>query len=220
MADIIPGVGSGGVDISGIGSTALFVAIMVIVFIFLVGAIIGLMFVLSRWKRYQEYKCIIFEHDGLNMLRSYTDKAGVFVDGKTNNKRFFLKKAKVGLSPDNIPYIPMGMDKVVYLYRYGLKNFRYVKMAISDTGFNIIVGEEDVNWGLNTYEAHKKRFSQSMLMAILPYAALIFVSIIILLMFIYLFKEFPVIRDASIAFRDAAVAFAQSQGTTVITGGT
>lgn len=205
-------------DLNTVGTTAVFVVIMIIVFVFLVGFITFALWTFFKWKKYQEYECIIFERDGLGMLRSYSDRAGVFVDNKTSNKRLFLKKANVGLCPDNIPYVPMGNKKIVYLYRFGLKNFKYVNMKISDAHFDISVGEEDVNWAINAYERQKKMFSQSMLMAILPYAALIFVSIIILLMFIYFFKDFAVLKEVAIALRDAAVAMAQASGTTIITG--
>jgi hypothetical protein len=205
-------------DINSIGSTVLMVGIILIVclfFITLTGLATWLFF---RWKRYSEFNCIIFEKDGLGNLRSYLDKAGIFIDRKTNNKRFFMKKAKVGLTPDNIPYVYEGSKKTVYMYRYGLMNFKFIRLNITQDKVSIGVGEEDVNWAINAYDRQKKLFSQSLLLQILPYAALVIVAMVILIIFIYFFKDFGVLRDVAIALKEAAVALGQAAGTTVVTG--
>jgi hypothetical protein len=147
-----------------------------------------------------------------------TDRGGIFVDSKTKNKRFFLKKANVGLEPDNIPYKFIGKHKTVYLLRDGLKNFRY--FDINTTGnpeITVNVGEEDVNWAINAYERQKRLFSQTLLMQLMPFIALAFVSIIILIIFIYFFKDFAVLKDVALSLKEGAQELAKAKaGTTVI----
>lgn len=158
------------------------------------------------WRKYTEFKCIIWEKDGFGQLNERYDKAGIFVDGKTKNKRFFLKKANVGLDPDNVPYLPTRGKKVVYLLRTGLKNFHFIRPTVSNPNIYLSVGEEDVNWAINAYDRQKKLFDQSMFMQYLPFMMLAFVSIIILVMFIYFFKEFDTLKDVAIALKEAALA--------------
>lgn len=178
-------------------------------------------FLYLKWKRYNQYECVIWEKDGFGNVREYHDKAGIYVDKKTQNKRFFMKHANVGLNPDNVPYVP-GKKKTVYLMRTGLKNYRYVNMAsfakkaISNNEINFIVGEEDVNWAINAYDRQKKLFNQNMLMQYLPFIALAFVSIIILVIFIYFFKDFAVLKETAVALREGATALAHAQSGTLV----
>jgi uncharacterized membrane protein YqiK len=209
------------VDVAGIANKSLSILILVL-FIVIIG---GLMIAVTWWylykyKRYSQFKCIIWEEDGFGQMTEKTDKAGIFVDNKTKNKRFFLKKADVGLQPDNVPYIMHGKERVVYLLQHGLKNFSYVKIKPKSIEGTLIVTEEDVNWGLNAYERGQKMFAQSMLMQLMPYIAIAFVSIIILVIFIYFFKGFGDLKLMAEALRDLSVNAKQMQsGTTVITGG-
>jgi hypothetical protein len=78
------------------------------------------------------------------------------------------------------------------------------------------VGEEDVNWGVNAYERQKKIFGSNALLQYLPFIALGFVSIVILIMFIYFFKQFSVLKDVALAFESAARTLAQANGGTVV----
>lgn len=175
-----------------------------------------------RRNLYNQYKCIVWERDGFGQLRMLFDDAGIFVDRKTNNKRFFMKKANVGLEPDNIPYLAgAGGKKYVFLTRHGLKNFRFIKPNVDNNGLvTLKVGEEDVNWAINSYEKQKKIFQQNTLLAYLPFIALAFVSLVILVLFIYLFRNFGALTDAATALRDAAVALQQAQtGTLVLPSG-
>lgn len=181
--------------LADIGAAATNIAVIVALIIFTVAFCIGIFFVLKQKRKYSEFKCIVWER-GLNggIIESI-DQAGIFVDSKTKNKRFFMKKARVGLNPDEIPFVQSGKEKIVYLLRVGLKNFYFIKPNVSASNVGFSVGEEDVNWSVNAYEAQKKRFSNSLLMQILPFAGLIFVCIIILILFIYLFKKFDALRE-------------------------
>lgn len=197
--------------IGSLGNGAMTFGIVMVVGLIAVMVTVGGMFAYWRWKRYQTHRIVIWERDAFGNVRQTFDDAGIFVDKKTNNKRLFLKRNNVGLEADNVPFIPMGKKKLVYVVKRGLKNFQYIKPVIGEHDFKFQVTEEDVNWAINAYERQKKLFQLSTLMQYMPFIMLAFVSIIILIMFIYFFKSFPVLRDLGIALKDAAVAFAQSQ---------
>jgi len=173
-----------------------------------------------KYKDYKRYTdvCIILEKAGDNVVMD-KDLGGVFIDNKTNNKRFFLKKHQVGLDPDNIPWVPGSKgQRYVYLLRVGLKNFRYLNMRIpADGKFIITVGEEDVNWALNAYEKYKKIFGSTLLQQLLPYIGIALMGVFILAMFVLLFNKIGILTEVAKAFEEAAKAFAQAKsGTTVI----
>jgi dipeptidyl-peptidase-4 len=54
-----------------------------------------------------------------------SDVGGVFVDTKTNNKRFYLKNSDVGLDPDNIPFILNGKGQKNLLPLGGHQNAEF-----------------------------------------------------------------------------------------------
>ena len=193
------------VDVASIGGTVLDIAIMIFSGLIGCGIIGGGLWLYLKQKRYREYKCVIWERDGFGQLNETYDDAGIFVDKKTNNKRFYLKKANVGLNPDNVPYIP-SKRKIVYLLRTGLKNFQFIKPNVSNPGITLSIGEEDVNWAINAYERQKKLFNQNVLLQYLPFIALAFTSIIILIIFIYFFKDFDVLKDVALSLKEAAQA--------------
>lgn len=179
------------------GNLILNFMIMIIGTIF-AGAVIFLIYrLVINQRKYNEFKCIIWQNDAFGQLIETTDSAGIFVDPKTKNKRLFLKKANVGLDPDSVPYIQSGKKKVIYLRRDGLKNFRYIRPVITSSDINLSVGEEDVNWAANSYERLKQRFAQNTLLQYLPFIALGFVSVIILVMIIYIVKNFSVLGDVA-----------------------
>lgn len=208
------------VDTAAIGAMALNFAIVIVTIIVSLAATAGLWLWFRHWKRYQQFNVVIWEKDGFGQITETTDKAGIFVDARTKNKRFFLKKNKVGLSPDNVPYLP-GKRKVVYLIKFGHKNFKYVNIRIEETGaISLKVGEEDVNWAVNAYQRSKNLFLNNLLLQLLPFIALAFVSIIILIMFIYLFKKLDALAEIMKATQSIAQnAAAMTQGTVVIPSG-
>lgn len=201
------------VDISGMSATILDIAVLVIATLFIGGFIIGLLYLFLKRKRW-DYKVIWLDNsDGKT---GGTDKGGVFVDKKTNYKMFFLQKAGVGLNPDNIPWKLIGNSKVVFLLKYGLKNFRFINM---DVGRSITanVGEEDVNWAIIDYEKQKRIFMDSKLMQILPYAALVFVALVILIMIIFVLNKMEYLAEIARYGESSAQAIANAQsGTRII----
>lgn len=192
---------------------------IIVIFVVVVCSIIGVAaWAYFRAKRYKEYTCIIWSRNGFGQLQQHIDNAGVFMDRKTNNIRLFLKNANVGLCPDDIPYLPGSKgQKYVYLYRKGLKNFFFLRPNVQMDKVDVQVGEEDVNWAANSYEKAKKLFSASTLLQYMPFILLALVSIIILVMFIYFFKDFGVLKEMAVALQAAAEAMRQaSAGTTII----
>ena len=198
------------------GGLLLFIWIAVF---FLVGILgFAAWYITRHYMRYSQYECFIFYKDGFGQLSYKKDKAGIFVDPKTKNKRFFLKKNNVGLSPDNVPVLP-GTKNTVFLAQYGLKNFSYVRIKMDDIDkimFN--VGEEDVNWAVNAAEREEKKWRvKDRLLQYMPYISLALVAIIILVMFIYLFKEIPsMLGEMKQILLEAQKLSAMNQGTTVI----
>lgn len=194
-------------DVAGILTGFLGFGTLIIVLLILITIISLSVWAYLRWKKYQQYKTIIWERDAFGNIRQYEDNAGVFVDKKTNNKRLFLQKTNVGLEPDNIPYVVLANGKKqIYLIRRGLKNFQYIKPIINEKDFVFSVTEEDVNWSINAYERQKKIFQSSSLLQYLPFILLAFVSIIILIMFIYFFKDFGVLKEVALALQNTAEA--------------
>lgn len=193
----------------GGATTNILVIVFALIFLFAIGGFLYV--VIQRRRRYSEFHCHIWDKQG---HLSY-DRAGIFVDKKTNNKRLFLEKANVGLSPDNVPYKQHRNEKVVYLLQTGLKNFQYIT-AETQGEFKITVTEEDVNWAINAYDRQKKLFNQSLLMQYMPFILLAFVSIIILIIFIYFFKEFKTLREFAVVMKETAQTLAQAKSGTVV----
>lgn len=198
------------------GDIILNIFIMIFSFLFFGGVAFGVFKLFMRFKQYTEFLCIIWKNDAFGQLIEVTDGAGIFTDGKTKNKRFFLKKANVGLNPDNVPYVQRGNKRIVYLRQDGLKNFSFVRPVIHNQNVSLEVGEEDVNWAINAYERQKNIFAQNLLMQYLPFIILAFVSIVILIIFIYFFKNFGVLADAAVALKEAAQALAQAKSGTMV----
>ena len=206
-------------QITGVAGGALNIFIIIFVGVFVILIVGATIFLLMKTKQYKEFRCVIWQRDGFGQLTEKYDRAGVFVDSKTHNKRLFLKKANVGLNPDNIPYVPTSRGrKIIYLLQTGLKNFHYIKPSPSNPAVYLSVGEEDVNWAINAYERNKQMFQQSWLMQYLPFMALAFVTIVIMIIFIYFFKNFDVLQQLGTDLKEAAAILAQGRaGTTVIT---
>lgn len=172
-------------------------------------------------KKKYDIRAIIWERDGFDQITQDIDDASVYVDSNTKNKRLYLRRQNVGLVADQIPIIRnQAGKKYVYVTKYGLKNFSFVRMNISpNPGFSATVGEEDVNWAINAYERAKKLFTQSLLWQVLPYIGIALMGIFIVIMLSILLKEFKNLGPLAEALKEAAQAYAAGQGRTVITKG-
>ena len=196
------------------------IGIWLLVIVIAAGIVGAAIYFIRKWYLYTEYDCIIFYKDGFGQMSYKKDSAGVFVDKKTNNKRFFLKKSNVGLDPNNIPILP-GSKKTVLLAQYGLKNFSYVKINMDLTSIKFTVGEEDVNWAVNAIEREDKKWRlKDTLLQYMPYISLAIAFIIILIMFIYLFKALPgMLTEMKMIVIESQKLQAMNQGTTILPGG-
>jgi hypothetical protein len=164
----------------------------------------------------------IFEMDGLGRPKLTYDVGGTYVDKKTNAKRFWLKKGKVGLNCDNVPSIPIERGKrkkTVYVLRIGEKNYRFINIRLPKReDIKIEVGEEDVNWALNSYEREKKRYATSFWEKIAPYATMALTVVFVIVIFAIFVQKFDVLKDIAASLTTAAEAIRQANtGTTVIT---
>ena len=207
------------VEVSSVIAIVLNVGIIILLSALFAGLFGVCLYFFLKWKQYQQYKCFIFEKDGLGQQTIIEDNAGIFVDNKTKNKRFFMKKNNVGLDPNNVPFL-QGNRKFVFLVKTGLKNFSFVNMNVEANSLKYRVGEEDINWGTNAYERSKKMNPLGMFMQMLPYLALMFTGVMILVMYIYLFKNIvtitPALQGVAEALKESAQAFAQAQSGTVV----
>lgn len=187
--------------------------------------LVGILVILVVWqwlsRKKFDYRCFIVESvGGLNVVVG-EDKAGIFVDNKTGNKRFFLQKGNVGLTPDKVPWIPsVHGSKVVFLLKVGLKNYRFIDMKFATQGqFTITVGEEDVNWGINAYERAKKLFASTLLQQILPYIGVLIMGIVIVIMLVVIVNKFEVLKELAAQLQKVAETIVQARtGTTVLPG--
>jgi len=186
-----------------------------------IGALIfiGWNFIYKKHIRFNQFNVVIWQKDGFGQFKIKYDKAGIFIDEVTKNKRLFLKHANVGLTPDNVPYLSTSSGKKqIYLLQTGLKNFKYIRPKISDDMITFTVGEEDVNWAINSYQRDKARFSQNWVQQYLPFIILAFVCLIILVLFMQLFKQFPVMKEMLVEMKAIAQALAQAKTGTVTIG--
>jgi len=203
------------ISLAGVTDVLLQILMIVLGILFFGGLAAGTIWLYLTQKRYKQFKCIIWTKDAFGQVIEKTDGGGIFIDKKTNNKRFFMKNSKVGLEPDNIPYIQSGKTKVVYMRQDGLKNFRFIKPVLGPQ-LSFEVGEEDVNWAINSYERGKRIFSTDRLLQFMPFILLAFVSIIILIIFIYLFRKLDALVDFAQAAEEMTRNMAQAQAGTVI----
>jgi len=203
--------------LAGVGGVILRIAGGIIAVV-VIGVLIwlGWNFYVKKFKRFQQFNVVIWQKDGFSQFKIKYDKAGIFIDDATKNKRLFLKQANVGLNPDNVPYLTSSSGKkTIYLLQTGLKNFKYIKPNITDDYISFTVGEEDVNWAINSYQRDKQRFSQSWLMQYLPFIILAFVCMIILVLFMQLFKQFPVMKEMLAEMTEIAKYLAQAKTGTI-----
>jgi len=188
--------------------------VVIIVGVLWLGLMAGLIYYFRNYKQYKQYRVIIYEKDALGKTTMDYDDAGVFTSWKSGLKLLWLKKYNVGLNPDQIPYSVDGKgNKIVQLLRKGLKDYSYIRPIIHNPSVQFAVGESDLNWYIAEREAYKRRFGQNTLMQILPYVALILVTMVILIMIIQVLKHFDVIRDAAVALKEAANILAMNPNT-------
>lgn len=204
--------------IQNLGQSAVGLVVLIIAVLILVGIVVAITLMIINARKYKQFNVVIWQRDGFGQFIQKYDEGGIFVDKKTGNKRLFLKNANVGLTADNVPYLPTSKGaKFIYLLQTGLKNFKFLKPNIAGDFINFTVGEEDVNWAINDYEAQKKRFNSSWLQQYLPFIILGFTIMVMLIMFIYIFNKLPLFLDIAKEMKNVAELLAQARtGTTII----
>jgi hypothetical protein len=175
----------------------------------------------KKWKRYQQYVVEVWNFNDEGVLRKITtDQAGVFQDDITKNLLLYLKSANVGLNCDNIPSVPFGGKEKIYLLKLGRKNYRFVEPKLLYNKLNVSVGEEDLNWALNTYEKVKKVAERkSMLDEWKPFIGYVIVMVFILIAFIYLFRKADVMLDVANRMLEVTKMLQQMMSGTTVMGG-
>jgi len=199
-------------DLVGIKGTILTVVLIVGIALMIISVIIFFVFKTLQKIRFGQYSIVIWGKDSFGQITESYDTGGIFEDKKTHNKLLFLKKNNVGLDPDNIPVIKCTKKKpVIYLRQTGLKNFHFIKITMPDDYPTLQVGEEDLNWAINAFHKAKATFAQSTLMQYLPYISLALVSVVILILFIYLFKQFDSLKEFMMIAKEIAVELTRAR---------
>jgi hypothetical protein len=161
--------------------------------IFGTGALYGCIWYFVNRKRYN-FHVVLREMgiDGKPRITGY-DRGGIFMDAKTQYRLFKLKKNKVGLSPDNIPYEEEPKGKVVNVLRLGLKQFRFLERPSITQNSPITlgygIGDTDVAWGINSIELAKQYEKTSTLQKLLPFIGMAFVFLLVVVAMYYMFVK-------------------------------
>ena len=122
-----------------------------------------------------------------------------------------MKKGNIGLDPNNIPYIQSGKIKKIYLRKYGLKNYAFIKPILTEKNTNLMIGEQDLNWMANAFEKLKALLMDKGWLQWMPFIMIAFVTVAIMVIFVYFFKNL-----------DKLQAFGQSlvEASKILKGGT
>lgn|SRR3990167_10919313 len=201
---------------------------------FIVAVAIGVFLYLAAvwWNRkkrfYWQVKVYEIGQDGRPRIKDF-DRGGIMMDKKTSNRLFTLKKFKVGMSPDKIPYEdgPKGI-KIVNVLQLGLKQFRYLDRPVIQTNSPIAlaygVGDEDVAWGINTIDHARMYEKKSTLDKLIPFLGMAFVFITVVVALYFLFVKAGFNKEMILSLADSATKISQNlaaanSGTTVITSG-
>jgi flagellar basal body-associated protein FliL len=194
--------------ISGLGKTAAGAAnvgIIILVGLVIIGVAVFIIWMIHQSRKWKQFEVRVWMIDAFGQVMESKDKGGIFINKITNAKRFYVKNCKADLPPDNIPIIPIGKKRIVYIRQVGQKNFEYVypSKIYEDKALNV-VSEQDVNWAINDFMKHKETFSKNSWLQYLPFIALGVVAVVIMIIFIYFFKKLDVLEAMSANFLEAA----------------
>jgi len=206
------------INLSGTGDVIQ--ELMVFLFIILIVGIILAIAVIKyiKWRKYKEFKCIIWDVSG-GPLKEVFDRAGIFEDKTLKIKRFYLEKGRVGLPPDKVPYIQVGNKKEVYLVKYSMKDYRFLTVEINPEMVKFNVTEEDVNWAVETLENQNRLFDFNNWKNFLPLIIMGLIAIGIVIMVIYVVRNFDILKDVALNLKQTAEILAQKEAGTVVVSG-
>lgn len=203
--------------VSGLAQQGLSIIGLIVIVIMSAAIAAGMFFLIRRWRRYY-IPVTIFDYTTTPRTIAF-DRGGIFKDHITKNTLFWLKIRKIGLSPDNIPYIPTEKGKAVFIVRYGLKNFSYwTPPNNTELNFKQSIGQEDVQNALNQYKRGRQLLNNSLLNQILVIAPIAFLTFSLLVILIIIFKFAPdMIREMTNLASVMREAYQTQCGTTVTT---
>lgn len=170
--------------------------------------ILGIIIIWFAWWyrkkkiKYGQFRIEILEKDSTgNIYRRY-DNAGVFLDKRTNMRLLYLEKAKVGLNPNNIPYVSTinkkgKIIKTVTLRKIGVNNYVFVRINLGST-VEMTVGEEDLNNAASEMSKIRRMTNkESWLSKLAPYIMFIITIMVVLIIVITLFNKFGILKEVS-----------------------
>lgn len=194
-----------GMDLTWLGSGALNVGYIIIVAVIILGVGFAIYKAVRNYFRFQQFKCVIWTLDGFGNVTQEYDDAGIFVDDYTNNKRLWLKAAGVGLKIEQIPTITSATGKkLIYMLRWGEKDYSFIRPRINQEGLKMEVTEEDVNWSIYEYQKQKNLFGKKTLWDYLPYIMLALATMGIIILFMQLFNQIPKIDEMVKSLKEVA----------------
>jgi hypothetical protein len=204
MADVL------GFDLGTMATSTLNTGGSAIILIICVLAAVAVFLMIKRAMKY-DTPVEIIEIDKSGIV--YTkDVGGIFFIKQ--QRAFWLRKHKVGMNPDTVPYVrTLGKNsrlkfwmkqKQVFVFQTGFKEFAYIDPVVKDDRIQLRIGDADVSWAINTFEIAKKMQIKEWYTDVLPYIPLIIVGIIMLIIVIYMFKSFPEIKELISAVGETA----------------
>lgn len=191
-----------------------------LIFSVIFGSMLGIALYIIRQRKFDHIVRIFVKDTMGNFIEKRVEKAGFFMDKKTKNRLFLMRKLKVGLKPDKVPFILSESGKrVVYLIQTGLKNYQFLGTpTISDNpGLVFNVQDEDVAWAMNAFDRYKIPNSMNKFMQLLPYIGIAVFGIIIIMGLWIVLDKFEIIAQVAASMNEASINLAKaSLGTTVI----
>jgi hypothetical protein len=180
-----------------------------LIIILAVGIIGYITYYIIKKRRYGQYRIEILDRDeNGNVYKDY-DKAGVFLDKKTGLRLLFLDKAKIGLNPNNIPYVSSRektgfiikketIIKTVYLRRIGVNNYVFIHVKVNPDNTIISVGEEDLNNAVQEMSKIRRKYDKkSWWDENKPIVVWIITIMIIMIIMLVLFNKFTILEEVS-----------------------
>lgn len=172
-----------------------------------------------KWKRYNGFNVTIFAEDSFGQKVIRHDRGGIFVEGKTNNKKLFIEKENVGLDYDKLKYIIDSKGKKnIFLVCNKDKDYHFIYPEfVKPTNLQFTMGEEDLNWGINAYERAKNAYDfKNMIMQYLPFAGLVFLGMIFIVFVVVVLKKFDVFVTLADKLHEIALVLKEASTNTQI----
>ena len=201
-----------------------------------IGLIVFVIYFFLQKKRY-EYVVRVWKKESdndnnENLMQIGTDKAGVILDKKTNNRLLKFKNLKYDMSCDSIPYFyGVGNVKVINILQKGLKEYVFLEkpclLSNSPEKIGHGVQDKDIAFAINEIERAKMFEKKSTLEKLLPFIgmAFVFLTVVVALYFLFVKAGFnaDMLKQLVAANTDISQNLLQIEqiksGTVVVPGG-